>query len=54
MASINKVILVGNVGKDPETRYAPDGGAISNISVATTDTWKDKNSGEKKMPTTRT
>ena len=51
MASINKVIIVGNVGKDPETRYAPDGGAISNISVATTDTWKDKNSGEKKEAT---
>ena len=51
MASINKVILVGNVGKDPETRYAPDGGAISNISVATTDTWKDKTSGEKKEAT---
>ena len=51
MASINKVILVGNLGKDPETRYAPDGGAISNITIATTDTWKDKNSGEKKEAT---
>src|SRR5499427_7231226 len=43
MASVNKVILVGNLGRDPETRYMPDGGAITNISVATTDKWKDKN-----------
>ena len=43
MASINKVIIVGNLGRDPETRYMPDGGAITNISVATTDKWKDKN-----------
>jgi single-strand DNA-binding protein len=43
MASVNKVILVGNLGRDPETRYSPDGGAITNISVATTDKWKDKN-----------
>jgi single-strand DNA-binding protein len=42
MASVNKVILVGNLGRDPETRYMPDGGAITNISVATTDKWKDK------------
>jgi single-strand DNA-binding protein len=42
MASVNKVILIGNLGRDPETRYMPDGGAITNISVATTDTWKDK------------
>src|SRR5881392_454816 len=47
MASVNKVILVGNLGRDPETRYNPEGGAITNISVATTDTWKDKASGEK-------
>ena len=46
MASVNKVILVGNLGRDPETRYMPDGGAITNISIATTSTWKDK-SGEK-------
>src|SRR5229473_2568710 len=51
MASVNKVILVGNLGRDPETRYAPEGGAISNISVATTDTWKDKTSGEKQEKT---
>lgn len=42
MASVNKVIVVGNLGRDPETRYMPDGGAITNISIATTDTWKDK------------
>jgi single-strand DNA-binding protein len=50
MASVNKVILVGNLGRDPETRYMPDGGAITNISVATTDVWKDK-SGEKQEKT---
>src|SRR2546423_15044987 len=42
MASVNKVIISGNLGRDPETRYMPDGGAICNISVATTDKWKDK------------
>ncbi len=51
MASVNKVILVGNLGKDPETRYAPNGDAICNITVATTDTWKDKQTGEKKEQT---
>jgi len=51
MASINKVIVVGNLGKDPETRYAPSGDAITNITVATTDTWKDKATGEKKEAT---
>lgn len=51
MASVNKVILVGNLGRDPETRYAPNGDAICNISVATTDTWKDRASGEKKEQT---
>jgi single-strand DNA-binding protein len=50
MASVNKVILVGNLGRDPETRYMPEGGAITNISVATTDVWKDKN-GEKQEKT---
>ncbi len=50
MASVNKVILVGNLGRDPETRYMPDGGAITNISIATTSTWKDKN-GEKQEQT---
>ncbi len=42
MASVNKVILVGNLGKDPESRFLPDGGAVCNFSVATTDKWKDK------------
>lgn len=51
MASVNKVILVGNLGKDPETRYAPSGDAICNITLATTDSWKDKSSGEKKEQT---
>jgi len=43
---INKVILVGNVGQDPETRYMPNGGAVTNLSIATSESWKDKNSGE--------
>jgi single-strand DNA-binding protein len=51
MASVNKVIVVGNLGKDPETRFLPDGKAVCNFSVATTDTWKDKASGEKKEAT---
>ena len=51
MASVNKVILVGNLGKDPETRYMPEGGAITNITLATTHTWKDKSSGDKKEET---
>jgi single-strand DNA-binding protein len=42
MASVNKVILVGNLGKDPEVRYMPNGEAVCNFSVATTETWKDK------------
>ena len=50
MASVNKVILIGNLGRDPETRYMPDGGAVTNISIATTDTWKDK-AGEKQEKT---
>jgi single-strand DNA-binding protein len=44
---INKVILVGNCGKDPETRYTPSGAAVTNISIATTESWKDKNTGER-------
>ena len=51
MAGVNKVILVGNLGKDPETRYMPSGGAVTNITVATSETWKDKNTGEKKEQT---
>ena len=43
MASVNKVILVGNLGKDPEVRHMPNGDAVANFSIATTDTWKDKN-----------
>ncbi|HMM55134.1 MAG TPA: single-stranded DNA-binding protein [Candidatus Desulfobacillus sp.] len=42
MASVNKVILIGNLGADPETRYLPSGEAVANLRVATTDTWKDK------------
>src|ERR1041385_7605145 len=51
MASVNKVIIVGNLGADPETRYLPSGEAITNIRVATTDRWKDKASGEMKKAT---
>jgi single-strand DNA-binding protein len=51
MASVNLVILIGNLGKDPETRYMPNGDAVTNITLATTDTWKDKNSGEKREAT---
>jgi single-strand DNA-binding protein len=51
MASVNKVILIGNLGRDPEVRYSPDGGAIANLSVATTSSWKDKASGERKDET---
>jgi single-strand DNA-binding protein len=50
MASVNKVIIIGNLGKDPETRYMPNGDAVTNITVATTETWKDK-SGEKQEKT---
>src|SRR6476661_3456048 len=51
MASVNKVIIVGNLGRDPETRYMPSGDAITSIAVATTDSWKDKTTGEKKEQT---
>jgi single-strand DNA-binding protein len=51
MASVNKVIIVGNLGADPETRYTPSGDAVTNIRVATTDRWKDKASGEMKEAT---
>ncbi len=51
MASVNKVILVGNLGKDPEVRYLPDGGAVVNLSIATSSSWKDKNTGEKREET---
>lgn len=48
---VNKVILVGNLGNDPEVRYTPGGGAIANITVATSDSWKDKNTGQKQERT---
>ncbi len=48
---INKVILVGNLGRDPETRYMPSGGAVTNVSIATSKKWKDKDSGEQKERT---
>lgn len=51
MASVNKVILVGNLGADPEMRYMPSGDPIANLRVATTDSYKDKASGEKKETT---
>ncbi|MEX8497551.1 MAG: single-stranded DNA-binding protein [Leptothrix ochracea] len=47
MASVNKVILIGNLGRDPEVRYQPSGSAVCNVSVATTRNWKDKTSGER-------
>ncbi len=50
MASVNKVILVGNLGRDPEVRYMPSGDAMANLNLATTDTWKDKG-GEKQEKT---
>lgn len=48
---VNKVILVGNVGNDPEVRYMPNGNAVANISIATSDTWKDKTSGDQQEKT---
>ena len=51
MASVNKVILVGNLGRDPEIRYLPSGDAVANFTMATTDKWKDKTSGEMKEAT---
>jgi single-strand DNA-binding protein len=48
---INKVIVVGNVGQDPETRYMPSGSAVTNLTVATNESWKDKQSGEQKERT---
>jgi single-strand DNA-binding protein len=51
MASVNKVIIVGNLGKDPEMRSFPNGDQVANVSIATTDRWKDKTSGEMKEAT---
>jgi single-strand DNA-binding protein len=48
---INKVILVGNLGADPETRYMPSGGAVTNIRLATSESWKDKNTGDQQERT---
>lgn len=51
MASVNKVILVGNLGKDPESRFMSNGDAVTNVTLATSDSWTDKASGEKKEAT---
>ncbi len=51
MAGVNKVILVGRLGKEPEVRYTPDGKAITNITLATSETWKDKNTGQRQERT---
>ncbi|MCO5121739.1 MAG: single-stranded DNA-binding protein [Burkholderiaceae bacterium] len=51
MASVNKVILVGNLGRDPEVRYSPNGAAICNITLATSRNWKDRESGERREET---
>ncbi|MBS1178931.1 MAG: single-strand binding protein [Proteobacteria bacterium] len=51
MASVNKVILIGNLGRDPEVRYAPSGSAICNVTLATSRQWKDKTSGDKQEET---
>lgn len=48
---VNKVILVGNLGQDPEVRYMPNGGAVANLTLATSDTWRDKQTGEQKERT---
>lgn len=51
MPSVNKVILVGNLGRNPEVRYNPDGAAICNVSIATTSQWKDRNTSERREET---
>lgn len=51
MRGINKVILVGNLGQDPETKYLPSGSAVTNLRIATNESWKDKDTGEKKEKT---
>ena len=48
---VNKVILIGNLGKDPEVRYMPSGGAVTNVTIATSESWKDKQSGEQQERT---
>lgn len=51
MASVNKVILIGHLGRDPEVRYMPNGDPVCNVSLATSETWKDKATGEKQEAT---
>ncbi|CAM5792131.1 single-stranded DNA-binding protein [Castellaniella caeni] len=51
MASLNRTTLIGNLGKNPEIRYTPDGAAVCNVSIATTSTWRDKASGERREET---
>ena len=51
MASLNKVILIGNLGRDPEVRYTPDGTAVATFSIATSEEWSDRSTGEKKERT---
>ena len=51
MSSLNKAMIIGNLGNDPDTRYMPSGDAVTNISVATSEQWKDKQTGEKKERT---
>ena len=51
MAGVNKVFILGNVGKDPETRFLPNGGAVTNLTIATSESWKDKQTGEQKEKT---
>ena len=51
MAGINKVILIGNLGRDPEVRYTPSGAAVANFTIATSEEWKDKDTGEKRERT---
>ena len=51
MAGVNKVIILGNLGKDPEVRFLPNGGAVANLTIATSESWKDKQTGEQKEKT---
>ncbi|HEX4869516.1 MAG TPA: single-stranded DNA-binding protein [Moraxellaceae bacterium] len=51
MRGVNKVILVGNLGRDPEVRYLPSGGAVANVTIATSEVWKDKNTGQQQEQT---
>lgn len=51
MAGVNKVIILGNLGKDPEVRFLPSGGAVANLTIATSESWKDKQTGEQKEKT---